>query len=83
MKLPVEYVTLRTVDIIIPDHRVLSLCLSANKLECESCRLFIGSIDSNLSFKKITSDQYTITSDVEEKHRFHPKQVCLVIYVCE
>ena len=21
--------------------------------------------------------------DVEEKHRFHPKQVCLVIYVCE
>ena len=76
MKLPVEYVTLRTVDIIIADHRVLSLCLSANKLECESWRLFIRSIDSNLSSKKITSDQYTITSDVEEKHRFHPKQVC-------
>ena len=79
----VEYVTLRTVDIIIPDDRVLSLCLSTNKLECESWRLFIGSIDSNLSSKKIMSDQYTITSDVEEKHRFHPKQVCLVIYVCE
>ena len=53
MKLSVEYVTLRTIDIIIPDHLVLSLCLSANKLECESWRLFITSIDSNLSTKRL------------------------------
>ena len=53
MKLPVECVTLRTVDIIIPDHLVLSLCSDANKLECESWRLFIRSIDSNLSSKRL------------------------------
>ena len=42
MKLSDEYVTLRTIDmIIIPDHLVLSLCLYANKLECESWCLTI------------------------------------------
>ena len=41
MKLSIESVALRTIDIIIiPDHFVLSKCLCANKLKCESWCLF-------------------------------------------
>ena len=42
MKLSIESVALRTIDVlIIPDHFVLSLYQFANKLKCESWRLFI------------------------------------------
>ena len=42
MKLSIESVALRTIDvIIIPDHFVFSLNQFANKLKCESWRLFI------------------------------------------
>ena len=33
--------------------------------------------------RKISGEKGRGDGDVEEKHRFHPKQVCLVIYVCE